>query len=82
MDKSPLENAIEILGSQTEAAKILGIKQAAVWKWLQKSPPMVSEGKALPLAKATGYRITPHQLRPDMYPHPADGLPEDMRSAA
>ncbi|EAM8673184.1 transcriptional regulator [Salmonella enterica] len=27
-------------------------------------------------AAATNYAVTPHDLRPDLYPNPNDGLPE------
>jgi hypothetical protein len=29
----------------------------------------------LSIADYLGYRMTPHQLRPDLYPNPTDALP-------
>jgi len=31
---SAIERAIEVVGSQTGLAKILGVKQSHVWNWL------------------------------------------------
>jgi DNA-binding transcriptional regulator YdaS (Cro superfamily) len=30
---------------------------------------------ALAIAKATGYKVTPHALLPNVYPYPSDGIP-------
>jgi len=30
--------------------------------------------------RAVAWDITPHQLHPDSYPHPEDGLPEERRT--
>ncbi|WP_336817824.1 transcriptional regulator [Cedecea sp. MMO-103] len=35
---------------------------------------------ALKWAAATEYQVTPHDLRPDLYPNPKDGVPD--RNAA
>ena len=34
-------------------------------------PPAI----VLPICAADEWRATPHQVRPDLYPHPDDGLP-------
>ncbi|MGJ8619587.1 MAG: YdaS family helix-turn-helix protein [Methylophilaceae bacterium] len=39
----------------------------------------VPAGWVIPVSKAIDYRYTPHQIRPDIYPHPHDGLPEHLR---
>jgi hypothetical protein len=36
----------------------------------------------LPLCEASGWEITPHMLRPDLYPNADDALPMSMRVAA
>lgn len=59
-----LRRAVEIAGSQAALARILGISQPSVWKWLDK-------GKALPaehvhtVVAATG--IPKEELRPDLF---------------
>ena len=80
---SPLDKAIEICeNSQTELAKRIGTGQATVGAWVNRFNKRVGDGFVLKVAQATNYQVTPHQLRPDLYPHPHDGLPEHLRSAA
>lgn len=33
------------------------------------------------VAAATGYAVTPHELRPDVYPFPEDACPRHLRAA-
>jgi DNA-binding transcriptional regulator YdaS (Cro superfamily) len=67
-----LDLAVTRSGSQSAMAKICGVSQPAVWKWL-------SEGKQLPakhvldVEAATG--VSRHDLRPDIYPR---GLQDDV----
>ncbi|EAO0414594.1 helix-turn-helix domain-containing protein [Salmonella enterica] len=35
----------------------------------------LSPEKVLRIAEATNFEVTPHELRPDIYPNPTDGLP-------
>lgn len=48
--------------------------------WLNRGG--IPDGKVLLFCKSIDYKITPHQLRPDLYPHPSDGLPDHMREVA
>ncbi|THD51861.1 XRE family transcriptional regulator [Enterobacteriaceae bacterium ML5] len=36
--------------------------------------------KAVKMAAVTGYQVTPHDLNPEDYPNPTDGLPADVQS--
>ncbi|MBJ3726804.1 helix-turn-helix domain-containing protein, partial [Salmonella enterica subsp. enterica serovar Corvallis] len=40
---------------------------------------MVPPNYIFPIFKMTG--VTPHELRPDLYPNPTDGLPSQEASA-
>lgn len=40
----------------------------------------LSAATALKWAAATDFQVTPHDLRPDLYPNPTDGIPD--RTAA
>lgn len=82
MDKSPLVKAVELLGGQVATAEAVGVKQAHVWAWINKTVDGVPEKQVIPVSKATDWRVTPHQLRPDIYPHPHDGLPAHLREVA
>lgn len=68
--------AIDELGGDTAVAKLAGLKTSwAVAKWRQKLP----EKRVLWLAQQTGFKFTPHQLDPLMYPNKTDGLPPDFK---
>ena len=73
---SPLEKAISIIGNRAGLAVLLGISAPAVSKWRQCPPDRVLE-----VSRLTGWQVSPHELRPDYYPHPCDGLPESERAS-
>lgn len=82
MSKQNLSKAVAIAGGQSALAIKLGVKQAHVWGWLHKTKDGLPPEQVLPVCYATHWQVTPNQLRPDLYPHPKDGLPEPMRSEA
>jgi DNA-binding transcriptional regulator YdaS (Cro superfamily) len=65
--------------TQTHYAKLAGVSQAYISQ-LVSGVRRPGPTTAIKLAAATNYRITPHQIRPDLYPHPDDGLPDHLRS--
>lgn len=73
---SALEKAIEVVGGQTQLARLLGVKQANVWHWLNKADRVPGE-YVLAIETATGGQVTRHSLRPDLYPdvQATDALP-------
>ncbi|MEK9971295.1 MAG: molecular chaperone TorD family protein [Ferrovibrio sp.] len=73
---SALAKAIETVGGQTQLARLLGVKQANVWHWLNKADRVPGE-YVLAIEAATGGQVTRHDLRPDLYPDIAapDALP-------
>ncbi|WP_082456232.1 transcriptional regulator [Novosphingobium sp. Leaf2] len=60
-----LSEAVEIAGSQSALARICGVGQPAVWKWVQSSKRIPAE-YVLRVEAATG--VSRHHLRPDIYP--------------
>lgn len=84
MNDSPLFKAVELLGGQTQlaaAATACGpkkVEQSHVWNWLNRDSKVPGE-YAIAVAKATGFRVTPHELRPDLYPNQKDGIPPRFR---
>ncbi len=62
-----LAKAIEIVGGQTQLARLLGVKQANVWHWLNRAERIPAE-YVLPIEKATGGQVGRHMLRPDLFP--------------
>ena len=56
-------------------ARRLGISPQAITKWTE-----VPAERVLSVAAATEWRVTPHMLRPDLYPHEDDGIPIALRA--
>lgn len=57
-------------GGQSGLARICGVSQPTVWKWVQSSKRMPAE-YVLRAEAATG--VSRHALRPDIYPVEIDG---------
>lgn len=67
-----LKKRIASIANQTEIANRLGHKPQAVQQWLKKRiPPQ----KVIPVCVALSWQVTPHELRPDLYPNPSDAMP-------
>ena len=60
-----LEQGVAIAGGQSATARICGVSQTAVWKWLQSGKRLPAE-HVLVMSAATG--LSPHLYRPDIYP--------------
>lgn len=67
---SGLNTAIERSGSAKNLADKIGITKQAISLWHRVGIPAT---RVLQIFNATG--VTPHELRPDLYPNPTDGLP-------
>jgi DNA-binding transcriptional regulator YdaS (Cro superfamily) len=68
-----LLRALRAAGGQSALARICGVTQAAVWKWLNRGVRVPAEC-VLSIEAATG--VSRHDLRPDIYPR------EDLSSDA
>lgn len=87
MSKIFLEKVVQLVGGQVALADALAtkeepIKQGHVWRWLNTTVEGIPARHVIPACSAINWQVTPHELRPDLYPHPDDGLPEHMRHAA
>ena len=75
MSRSPaLDEALAAAGGVNKVARDLRISPQAVSQWGD-----VPEKWVLRLAALTQWRVSPHRLRSDIYPHPSDGLPNELR---
>jgi len=81
MNLIPLLKAIEICGGQTALAISINRPQPTVAAWVNRFKRVGTE-YVITVSEATNWQVTPHELRPDIYPHPQDGLPEHLRQAA
>ena len=64
--------------SQADAARALGVTRQAMQFWVD-SESTVPPDRVLTVAAAFDWQVTPHELRPDLYPNPDDGLPPELR---
>jgi len=68
---APMEQPIEkiklVLGSQAALADALDVSRMTVTRWRGRIPAE----RVLPIYHATEGQISPHEMRPDIYPDPA-----------
>lgn len=70
-----LKQTICALMTQTEIANRIGTTSQAVSSWLNNQIP---PERVIPLCEVLNWRVTPHQMRNDIYPNPTDGLPNQQ----
>ncbi|MGL4696348.1 YdaS family helix-turn-helix protein [Enterococcus larvae] len=71
---SRLRNSV----SQRAIAKALGISPQAVNQWFSKS--LIPPRYVLPICEMTGWKVVPHDVRPELYPSQDDGVPTHLRT--
>jgi len=59
-----LKNAVALAGGQTALARLIGVKQAHVWNWLQTG--RVPAERCIQIEKATHGAVLCEDLRPDI----------------
>mgnify|MGYP003134221411 FL=1 len=64
------ERVIDIVGSQTELARVLGVKQPSVNNWKIRS--RVPAERVLEIEKLVGGQVTRYEMRPDVFGTPGD----------
>lgn len=52
------------------------VTQSAVAQWLKGTP--IKAERVLDAAAKTGWKVTPHDWRADLYRHPDDGMPKPL----
>lgn len=75
-----LKQIVADIGASVVALRMGEKFPQTINNWLSRGG--VPDGKVRIFSEAIEYRKTPHQLRPDLYPHPNDGLPEHLRQVA
>ncbi|HHT1115287.1 TPA: transcriptional regulator [Citrobacter freundii] len=69
-----LDKAIKIAGGIRPLGRAIGAWPSQIHKWANEYNGRVPTGERVrQIYIATG--VTPHKLRPDLYPNPTDGLP-------
>jgi hypothetical protein len=52
------------------------VTQSAVAQWVAGG--RIEAERVLEAAAVTGWKVTPNDWRPDIYPHPEDGMPKPL----
>jgi DNA-binding transcriptional regulator YdaS (Cro superfamily) len=66
MNENALARAIALVGSQSELARIIGVRPQAVQKWARRG--IAPAERVAQIAEATDWRVSCHELRPDVFP--------------
>jgi hypothetical protein len=61
-------------GNRAALAKVCNVTRQAVKIWDDDGAELKSE-YVIPVCLSLGWRVTPHEIRPDIYPNKRDGLP-------
>lgn len=68
-----LKEKITSTMSRVDIGSSLGISSQAVSKWMSRGK--VPSKRVLQLCQTLNWSVTPHEIDPDAYPNPTDGLP-------
>lgn len=78
-DANLIGEALKKAGGVGAVAKALNMSEEGVRLWRARGA--VPAGSVLWLSERTEWEYTPHQIAPEIYPHPDDGLPPERRPA-
>ncbi|MEC4940209.1 YdaS family helix-turn-helix protein [Escherichia coli] len=70
-------DALRELIAQNAIARNLGVTPQAVNQWFSKRT--IPARFVLRVCEVVEWKVTPHGLRPDLYPHPEDAIPDLLR---
>ncbi|EAB9445624.1 Cro/Cl family transcriptional regulator [Salmonella enterica subsp. diarizonae] len=65
--------------SQSELGRRLGKKPQTISGWFKNRVPAE---EVLPASFALGFKVSPHELRPDKYPNPTDAIPPELQATS
>lgn len=74
-----LDKEIQNAGGPQALSKQLNISIQRLVNWRHRG--RVPADMVLTFCRARHWQVTPHELRPDIYPNPTDGLPADKAEA-
>jgi DNA-binding transcriptional regulator YdaS (Cro superfamily) len=70
---------LHIFSTKAAAARALGVSGEAVRKWCKNGVP---PERVIEICRSSSWRVTPHLLRPDIYPNPSDALPANVAAVS
>ncbi|HDL6856616.1 TPA: helix-turn-helix domain-containing protein [Yersinia enterocolitica] len=73
--KNTTDQAIRAVGSLSRVSRAFKFKSVqSVANWIIND--QVPADRVIQLCAMGGWAVTPHELRPDIYPNPRDGMPQ------
>ncbi|SPP30974.1 hypothetical protein ARAF_0076 [Arsenophonus endosymbiont of Aleurodicus floccissimus] len=72
-----LQNKIFAITTQSELGRKFGKRPQTISVWFKNHVPAEC---VFSMAKALEWEVTPHELRPDLYLNPIDGIPADKQN--
>lgn len=72
METNPLQSVIDDIGL-LPFAKSLGVSYQAIRKWQAHGVPAE---RVIQICEIAKFKVTPHQIRPDLYPNRLDAIPQ------
>ncbi|MDC9777043.1 YdaS family helix-turn-helix protein [Proteus mirabilis] len=70
------EKAIRTIGGPSAVSRMFGFNSPqSVFNWIKNNK--VPAERVIQLCELGGWVVSPHQLRPDLYPNKTDGLPKE-----
>ncbi|HFD3847767.1 transcriptional regulator [Serratia nematodiphila] len=73
--KNITEKAVRAVGSISAVSRQFGFRSVqSVANWIEKN--RVPSERVVQLCEMGGWIVSPHQLRPDIYPNEGDALPK------
>lgn len=79
MNIQALDEACKHVGTQEALAALLGVKSASISGWRERG--RVPAERCLAIERATGGKVTCHELRPDVFPAPISAQPSEDQPA-
>lgn len=64
-------------GGRSDFAKHIGVAPAYLYQMVNGIRP-ISPKRALSIGEFSNWQVTPHELRPDIYPNQTDGIPIEL----
>lgn len=77
--KNITDKAVRTIGRVSAVARLFNFKTSqSVANWIERN--RVPGERVIKLCELGGWVATPHELRPDLYPDPTDGLPANQQN--
>lgn len=75
--KNITDKAVRVIGNVSAVSRLFGFRSSqSVANWIGRNK--VPSSRVIKLCELGKWRVTPHELRPDLYPDPVHGIPAEV----